>query len=299
MNKMYMKTVFSILALFTYGSTKALGSESIPNEFILTNDITHPVVDDPNEIYEQNKHLLCTNTEEIYHASEVMDDALEKLYYYAENEYVYNLYKEYNRDTRLHFNNNIANEGIGKFDIKIRYPDAYDEIVNILWDPNGATKYNPDFVSGKVIHVYNPNLLMIQQRYKNGFTDTHKYFYALTAKYKISETRTIITMSTVNVNDRNRKDGNEYVNTIVKSADLFKANVDSEEDIRNGELKKMFVQLSGYLITKKKDYVEIINIDSINDNDSDSTPESHKLSNKFKRMERLMELNDYISNKYI
>ncbi|CAD2105816.1 fam-a protein [Plasmodium vinckei] len=299
MNKMYMKTVFSILALFTYMSNKALGSESIPNEFILANDITHPVVYDPNEIYEQNKHLLCTNAEEIYHAAEIMDDALEKLYYYAENEYIYNLYKEYNRDAHLHFNNYIAHEGIGKFDIRIRHPDAYDEIVNILWDPNGAKKYNPDFVGGKVIHVYNPNLLMIQQRYKNGFMNPHKYIYALSAKYQLSETRTIIVMSTVNVNDRNRKDETKYVNTIVKSADLFKANVDSEEDIRNGELKKMFVQLSGYLITKKKDYVEIIKVDSINDNDSDSAPESHKLSNKLKRMESLLELNDYISNKYI
>ncbi|CAD2105382.1 hypothetical protein YYG_02106 [Plasmodium vinckei petteri] len=299
MNKIYMKTVFSLLTLFTYMSNKALGSEPISSEFILANAIKHRGVYDPNEIYEQNKDLVCTNHEEQQQAAKIMDDALDKFYYYAKNGSLFDLYKEYNRDANSHFNNNIDSADIGKFYIKIRYPHTYDEIINILWDPNGAKKYNPDFVSGKVARAYNPNLLMIHQRHKSGFMLPHKYLYALAAKYKLSETRTIIVMSSVNVNDHNIYNRKRYVNAIVKSVNSFETNIDSEEDIRYEELNKMFVHLSGYAITKYKDHVEIIHIDSINDDASDRTSKSRKLSNKSKRMKSLMDLSDYISHKYM
>ncbi|SCL93334.1 Acidic phosphoprotein precursor PCEMA1, putative [Plasmodium chabaudi adami] len=299
MNKIYTKTVFSLLTLSTYVINKALGSEPISSEYMLANSIKHRGVYDPNEIYEQNKDLICIDHEETREAAGIMNDALDKLYYYAKNGHLFNVYKEYNRDASSHFNNYIDYADIGKFYIKIRYPHTYNEIVSILWDPNGEKKYNPDFVSGKVARAYNPNLLMIQKRYETSFMSPHKYFYALAEKYKESETRTIIVMSSGNSNEHNRRNRKRYVNAIVKSATSFEASIDSEEDIRNGELKKMFVHLSGYVITKYIDHVEIIHIDSIDGDTSASASKSRKLSNKSKRMERLMELSDYINHKYI
>ncbi|SCN26566.1 hypothetical protein PBNK65E_000258300, partial [Plasmodium berghei] len=55
-------------------------------------------------------------------------------------------------------------------------------------------------------------------------------------------------------------------NTIVESANLFKPKIYSENDIRNGELTKMFVNLSGFIIQKKKDCVDITYLNSININ---------------------------------
>ncbi|VTZ68987.1 fam-a protein [Plasmodium chabaudi chabaudi] len=297
MNKIYMKIVFSLLTLFAYVSNKALGSESISSEIKLSNSLKHNVVYDQYEIYEQNKHLACTNLEEQLQANEIMHQALNKFYEYFMYECNYKLYAKYNKDTSSHFHKYTNNPDVGKLDITIHHPHMYDEIVNILWDPNGEKKYNPDFIGGKVFRTYNPNLLLIQQRYKNGFMGRQDYFYALALKHKPSKDTTIIVMSSVNVNDHNRKDGKKYENAIVNSANSFETNIDSEEDIKNGKLNKMFVHLSGYSITKYIDHVEIIHIDSIDGDIPSKLPHWYKLSNKSERLTRLIELSNYIDRK--
>ncbi|SCM24186.1 hypothetical protein PCHAJ_000306000, partial [Plasmodium chabaudi chabaudi] len=82
----------------------------------------------------------------------------------------------------------------------------------------------------------------------------------------ISEDRTIIAMTSANIIDHNSSE-KEYKNKIIKSANLFTTEVDSEDDIKNGKLKKTFLNIGGYLIEKKDKYVDITYIESI-DGDS-------------------------------
>ncbi|CAD2097764.1 fam-a protein [Plasmodium vinckei lentum] len=297
MNKMYMKTFFSLLTLFTYMSNNALGGEPISREAMLANIIKRDGTYDHNEIYEQNKHLLCSDPEEERQANDVMKEALDKFYSYATNENKYKLYTKYNKDTSLHFHKYTTNPTVGKLDIKICHPHMYDEIVNILWDPNGAKKYNHDFNGGKVIRAYNPNLLLIQQRYGDGFMGRQGYFYALALKHKPHENTTIIVMASVNINDHNKKDKKKYENAIVNSANSFKVDIDSEEDIKNGKLNKMTVHLSGYAMTKYEKTVDMLYIESISGDFPSELPNWYKLSNKSARMESLIDLKDYIDRK--
>ncbi|ETB61204.1 hypothetical protein YYC_01143 [Plasmodium yoelii 17X] len=72
----------------------------------------------------------------------------------------------------------------------------------------------------------------------------------------------MVVMSSANINDHNPSN-KKYQNEIVKSANLFKTDIDSEQDIRKGKLKKTFVNLIGYLIEKKDRYINITYVDSI------------------------------------
>ncbi|EAA17329.1 hypothetical protein [Plasmodium yoelii yoelii] len=84
--------------------------------------------------------------------------------------------------------------------------------------------------------------------------------------YSVSDDITIIVYTSSNTDDYNSVDKTEYVNPIVDSAHLVKPKIYSEKDIRDGELTKMFVNLSGYIIQKKKDCVDITYLDSIDIN---------------------------------
>ncbi|EAA16158.1 hypothetical protein [Plasmodium yoelii yoelii] len=117
---------------------------------------------------------------------------------------------------------------------------------------------------GKIVRVYNPNLVMIQQRSKSHRLGRQKYFYALAANFKISENKTIIVMASANINDHNRKNVKLFRNTIIENPNSFKADIDSEDDIRNGRLQKMFVNLNGYIVEKKNGRVYITYINSVN-----------------------------------
>lgn len=70
-------------------------------------------------------------------------------------------------------------------------------------------------------------------------------------------------MASANIIDHNRKNKKYFENTIVESANLFQAEVDSEDEIRNGKIKKTFVNLSGYIVEKRKDHIYVIYIDSM------------------------------------
>lgn len=57
----------------------------------------------------------------------------------------------------------------------------------------------------------------------------------------------------------------KYKNEIVNSENLFKTDIDSEDDIRKGKLKKTFVNIAGYLIEKKDSNSDIIYVESVID----------------------------------
>ncbi|SCL93497.1 Acidic phosphoprotein precursor PCEMA1, putative, partial [Plasmodium chabaudi adami] len=119
----------------------------------------------------------------------------------------------------------------------------------------------------KITRVYNPNLVIIQQRYKDSVFGRRKYFYALAKKAQISKDKTIIVMTSANIIDHHPSD-KEYKNKIIESANLFTTEINSEEDIRKGKLNKAFLNIGGYLIEKKDKYVNVTYIESIDENGS-------------------------------
>ncbi|CDU15990.1 fam-a protein [Plasmodium yoelii] len=275
MNKFYIQIVFFLLSISVYVNNKILATEADPGEDT-TSKLTlesapesTPKYLTSEEIYEKNKHLLCTNPEETINAENVMKEAVTHLKSHAADMHTYKLCKtciDYHMDfhKRKH-EDHISGE---KIEYMVRDSNKYNEVINELWDPDHPNFLNTGSV--KIVRVYNPNLVMIQQRYKKKFGRRQKYFYALAAKVEVSEDTTIIVMTSANINDHNPSN-KTYKNEIVKSANSFKTEVDSEDDIKQGKLKKAFVNLAGYIIQKYR-AVSVTYIESIDGHASFKKP---------------------------
>ncbi|CAD2085568.1 fam-a protein [Plasmodium vinckei brucechwatti] len=263
MNKFYIQIVFFLLSITLYVKNETLAAEATSGEDTEPKLTRHCPTSE--EIYEKNKHLLCTNSKETEEAVKFMSKAVEILKYHA----MYNGYKICKKKFASHMNiykaKSMDNVIIKKIYYTVYDPDKYNETINELWDPNHANPFNNGDV--KIVRVYNPNLVMIQQRYgrKKGYPQ--KYFYALVSKAEISEGGTIIVMASANINDHNPSK-KVYKNTIIEEANSFKTDINSEDDIRNGKLTKTFVNIAGYLIEKRDWRVDIAYVESIDGYDS-------------------------------
>ncbi|CAD2091044.1 fam-a protein [Plasmodium vinckei brucechwatti] len=274
MNKFYIQIVFFLLSIFIYTNNKTLATDPAPGKNTKTKENeneedtnkkkkkSNNPYSTPEEIYEKNKDLLCTNPNEITNAAKLMNEAATYLEHHATTEDCYELWKQ-NR----YYNNRFSIKKHGdtyvqRVNCKYYHDHTYNEIINMLWDPALANDFNPHFVKRKIVRVYNPNLVIIRQRYKSRVGGPMKYFYALAAKVDISEDKTIIVMTSANINDHHPSE-EEYKNKIIENANLFKIDIDSNNSIRNGRWKKTFVNIAGYIVEKKSGYVDITYLESI------------------------------------
>ncbi|VTZ78714.1 fam-a protein [Plasmodium yoelii] len=288
MNKFYIQILFFLLIISLYGNNKALATEVAPKTGAKPKSIrytkpksirytkpkskkhekpkskkSYPANDNTEEIYEQNKHLLHPDIMEHINARNFMRDALVQLEYHANSRAYYKLFcRNYDYHMLFYKKKFRGHTKIQKVEYIIDDPNQYNEIINEVWDPNSDNYFYAGSVKRKIVRVYNRNLVMIQQRCKQWSWSREKYFYAIAAKYKISENKTIFVMASANIIDHNRKNNKYFENEIVESANIFQAEIDSEDDIRNGELKKMFVNLSGYIFEKRKNHIYITYVDS-------------------------------------
>ncbi|CAD2112582.1 fam-a protein [Plasmodium vinckei petteri] len=219
--------------------------------------------DTSEEIYEKNKDLLCTNRNETINAAKLMNEAATHLERHIKSSDGYEVCKRFSFYDRSLSIKKHGDTVVQKMNYKYYHPNNYNEIINLLWDPALANNFNPGSVKRKIVRVYNPNLVIIQQRYKNGFRDSWKYFSALAAKFDISKEKTIIVMASANINDHNSKNKDSYKNTIIENANLFTTDINSENDIRKGKLEKTFVNIAGYLIEHRDWYIDITYLESI------------------------------------
>ncbi|CAD2106473.1 fam-a protein [Plasmodium vinckei brucechwatti] len=215
------------------------------------------------EIYKQNKDLLCTNPNETINAEKLMNEAVEQLEHHStcKDGYEFHTWCPYTK-TSLCEKKLEGNTILQKSNFQYYHPYKYNEIINLLWDPALANHFNKGSIKRKIVRVYSPNLVMIQQRYKNSAFGRWKYFYALAAKAQISEDATIIVMTSANINDGHTSK-EEFKNKIIENANLFKTSINSEDDIRKGKLKKTFVNIAGYIVEKRDWRVDITYLESI------------------------------------
>ncbi|ETB60008.1 hypothetical protein YYC_02401 [Plasmodium yoelii 17X] len=193
--------------------------------FLLTislyvNNKTLATEDDPGEDTVP-KPLHCSTSEEIYEKNKhlLRNDPKETI-----QAYIY-----MNKALNHLDHHSTSHTDVEKIQYTIDDPNKYNEIINELWDPD------------------HPNFL-------NTGSVKSKYFYALFTKVEISENITIIAYGSANINNHNPSN-KKYKNEIVKEANLLKTNIDSEEDIRKGKLKKTFVNWN--LIKKRSKCVNI------------------------------------------
>ncbi|EAA19807.1 hypothetical protein [Plasmodium yoelii yoelii] len=251
------------------------------------------------ETPEQPSFDVCMDPKETKEAENFMNEAELLLQQHAANTDDYKLYHKHDEDS-IEYSKKQGNTTIYKLNHKVKNPDKYNYIISMLWNSN--TKYFGDkIVKGinqiidqfnirftisnissllfsifynivfyllvvkfqKVVRAYSPNLMMIQHRYKNDDISFHGYYYALAKKVQVSDDTTIIVYASSDINDYNLGDETKYKNTIVESANLFRPTINSEYDVISGKLTKMFVNLSGFIIQKKNDCVDITYLNSV------------------------------------
>ncbi|CAD2109208.1 fam-a protein [Plasmodium vinckei] len=272
MNKFYIQIVLFLISISLYVNNKTLATEPAPQKIPPKNpnESTTPEPSDrcptSEEIYEKNKNLLCTNPKETKEAVEFMNDAVKHLELHAKSMGGYKICDNiYDPRMNLYKKKHEDRTDIEKIVYAIYGLNKYNEIINEIWDPEHANPLNTGDV--KIARVYNPNLVMIQQRYKKKFGTSQKYFYALAAKVETSQYDTIIAYASADINDHNPSK-KKYENKIVQKANSFKTDINSEEDIRKGKLRKAFVNLAGYYIQQSKDGANITYIESIDGHSS-------------------------------
>ncbi|CAD2095794.1 fam-a protein [Plasmodium vinckei] len=246
---------------------------NVPNEIPgLISKNPYPTAE---EIFEEKKQLLCEDPEETINAGKLMDEAVVHLAYHAANKDGSEPSKSDTGSSSLsHKKKDENTPKILKANRKFHHLYMYNDIVNMIWNPENIKFYiNESSISDKanitrkIVRVYDPNLIMIQQRYTKGSKGGQKYFYALVKKAHISEDTTVIVMTSVNTNDKDSSN-EKHKNTIIENANLFKTSIKSEEDIKQGKLKKVLVNIAGYLIEKIKNDIHITYIESINEENS-------------------------------
>ncbi|KEG00144.1 hypothetical protein YYE_05007, partial [Plasmodium vinckei vinckei] len=177
MNKFYIQNIFFLLSIFIYGNNKALASEWALRKKTTSEQLSS-LYPTPEEIYEKNKHLLCTNQEETKQATELMNEALTHLEYHATDDNGYIKYQSpFKFTTDAHKKTHGDNTNILRIRLKLANLNSYNNAINKLWDPDTPKIFNKGF--GKVARVYDPNLVIIQQRYEKDSKKPQKYFYAL------------------------------------------------------------------------------------------------------------------------
>ncbi|CAD2112224.1 fam-a protein [Plasmodium vinckei] len=260
MNKFYIQIIFFLLSISLYANNKAFASNPVPRKFRKYKNVRYST---PEELYEKNRHLLCTDPEETKKVEELMKEAITHFKYHS----VYvDGYERYPTITdccvRLYRKEHEGHTNVDKIEYSVWDANNYDPIINEIWDPDHATFFNAYSVKRKIARVYNPNLVLIEQRYKKSLFGPYKYFYALATKFEMSKYVTLIVMASPNINDHYPSD-KEYKNTIIENANLLKIDVDSEDDIRKGKLKKTFVNLAGHYIQKYNTHVDVTFVGSI------------------------------------
>ncbi|CAD2084712.1 fam-a protein [Plasmodium vinckei brucechwatti] len=260
MNKFYVQIALFLLIIFAYANNETLATEPAPGTD--TKPKPRNLFATSEQIFGKNVHLLCHNREETKNADKLMKEAVAYLKHHATNVDGYKLHDIDHEHNMLYYKKIYK----GHLTIyKIKYTvdlDKYESTIHELWDPDIINLVDNIPVKTKIVRAYCPNLVMIQQRYKDSIFGRDKYLHALATKVQISKDVTIIAMTSANIIDHHPSD-KEYKNKIVKKANLFTTEIDSEDDIRKGELKKTFIHLAGYYIQKHNDHVDVTFIASM------------------------------------
>ncbi|SBW38267.1 fam-a protein, partial [Plasmodium berghei] len=179
MNKLYIQIVLFILTISLYVNNKTLATELASGENATSESAYYYLT--PEELYEKNKHLLCTDPEETINAEKLMNEVVTHLKYHATSNDDYKLCRKNPGISMFVYKKKHQDHtDVQKIKFKFYDSDKYNGIINMLWNPNHLNPFNTGFV--KIVRVYNPNLVMIQQRYKKKFGRRQKYFYALATK---------------------------------------------------------------------------------------------------------------------
>ncbi|CAD2084722.1 fam-a protein [Plasmodium vinckei lentum] len=230
-------------------SSKKPGNPTVPNS-------------GSNKKHEEPTSLLCEDNEEIEKAKKNVNEAVILLQKIAASTsgYAIDIQQKHNA---IKYSKKFGNIDIGKLNVKIPFTDSYNDIINMLWDPNGIQKFDGSLIHRKIARVYNPNLIIMEQSSIARTQSPPQKRYALAARVKVSDDATVILCPSTTLNYLNDSDKEVSMKEMIKNAKSIETDIDAEE-----ALKKLGNNISGFIIKKDndEDEVDVTYISSIYDN---------------------------------
>ncbi|CAD2099331.1 fam-a protein [Plasmodium vinckei petteri] len=213
--------------------------------------------------YKLHKHLLCLDPEETEKAIKHVSEAVALLLKLGSDTDSYKV--EFRKDNRTFiYSKKLENIDIAKFNTKTQGSNKYDEIINVLWDSNGTNQFDVGVINGNVARVYNPNLLMMKKS-SDPFSVVlpSKITYSFATKVEISDDTTVILCPSININYLNEDIGDTDMLELLENVKPIETDINVKE-----ALTKMADNISGFIIKKNQDSVDLTYINSIYNNDS-------------------------------
>ncbi|SCL85297.1 fam-a protein [Plasmodium chabaudi chabaudi] len=220
------------------------------------------VTNSPNKRHENPPSLLCEDREEIEKAKKNASKAVILLQKLAASTNGYAIDVQQKHDAII-YSKKIGNIDIGKLNVKIPFTDNYNDIINMLWDPNGIQKFDGSLIHRKVVRVYSQNLIMMEQSNMSHTQSPPQKRYALAARVKLSNDLTVILCPSTTLNYLNDSDEEVNMKEMLENTRAIETGIDPEE-----ALTKLGANLSGFIIKKDddEDEVDVTYINSIYDN---------------------------------
>ncbi|KEG00596.1 fam-a protein [Plasmodium vinckei vinckei] len=215
-----------------------------------------------NKSDEEPTSLLCEDHEEIEKAKKNVNEAVILLQKLAASTNGYTIDIQQNPDA-IKYSKKFGNIDIGKLNVKIPFTDNYNDIINMLWNPNGIQKFDGSLIHRKVVRVYNPNLIIMEQSRISRTQSSPQKRYALAARVKVSDDATVILCPSTTMNHLNDSDEEINMKEMLNNAKPIETDIDAEE-----ALMKLGNNISGFIIKKDddEDEVDVTYINSIYDN---------------------------------
>ncbi|SCL90508.1 fam-a protein [Plasmodium chabaudi adami] len=252
MNKVYIKIALALLSLVGYMENVAFASEAATNSVKKSPTLLQ------NE-FEQHIDLICDDVNEAILAVENVNSTSELLIKLSETSVDgYSTYYTEN-ENEIIYSKKIGNMDIGRLHVTIPSVSKYLDILRNLWDVNNPQKTDDKIINGNIVRLYCKFLVMFEKQNIDGENLRSKKRYALGARFKQSNDKTVIVCPSRNI---------YYEGTIQQETDLkeiFENTKSIENDIDAEEaLVKLGDNIAGFIIKKgDDDQVHIIYINAI------------------------------------
>ncbi|CAD2100871.1 fam-a protein [Plasmodium vinckei lentum] len=168
MNKGYIKIILALLSVACYMQNIVFASECAPNTKSSNNE---------------SKQQLYIDHKEAKQAANVMAEALSVAKKLAIHTNDYKLYSK--KDGAALYFKRVNNTDIAKLELTIPNPNNYDSIISMLMDPSAPKNFYNARVEGEISRIYDPNLVIIKQHYKNNSGPCQRYCHLLAKKTEV------------------------------------------------------------------------------------------------------------------
>ncbi|CAD2111724.1 fam-a protein [Plasmodium vinckei petteri] len=169
MNKGYIKIALALLSVACYMQNIVFASECAPKT---------------KSSNKEPKQQLYIDHKEAKQAANVMAEALSVAKKLAIHTNDYKLYSKKDEGEALYFKR-VNNTDIAKLDLTIPNPNNYDSIISMLMDPSAPKNFYNAHVEGAISRIYDPNLVIIKQHYKNNSGPCQRYCHLLAKKTEV------------------------------------------------------------------------------------------------------------------